>query len=158
VLGKNASIRSKLPTAACWSREKREEGARPICFMSKATSVPQANHSQYSSPVEAINLIVKSKFLPVEINLTKVVPVFKSGEDTDPNNYCPESLLSIFSRILERLMYKRLKSFFEMNGLFYESQYGFREKHSPQHALIDIVKHGQRDVLYWSVYRSEKGG
>jgi len=107
--------------------------------MSKATSVPQANHSQYSSPVEAINLIVKSKFLPVEISLTKVVPVFKSGEDTDPNNYCPESLLSIFSRILERLMYKRLKSFFEMNGLFYESQYGFREKHSTQHALIDIV-------------------
>ena len=36
-------------------------------------------------------------------------------------------------------MYKRLKSFFEINGLFYEPQYGFREKHSTQHALIDIV-------------------
>ena len=36
--------------------------------MSKATSVPQANHSQYSSPVEALNLIVKPKSLPAEIN------------------------------------------------------------------------------------------
>jgi len=36
--------------------------------MSKATSVPQANHSQYSSPVEALNLIVESKSRPAEVN------------------------------------------------------------------------------------------
>ena len=36
--------------------------------MSKAISVPQANHSQNSSPVEALNLIVESKSLPVEVN------------------------------------------------------------------------------------------
>ena len=43
-------------------------------------------------------------------------------------------------------MYKRLKSFFEINGLFYESQYGFREKHSTQHALIDIVNTIQNNM------------
>jgi len=37
-------------------------------FMSKATSVPQANHALYSSPVEALNLIVESKSLIVESN------------------------------------------------------------------------------------------
>ena len=36
--------------------------------MSKATSIPQANHSHYSSPVEALNLIVESKSLPAEVN------------------------------------------------------------------------------------------
>ena len=36
--------------------------------MSKATLVPQANHSQYSSPVKALNLIVESKSLTVEAN------------------------------------------------------------------------------------------
>ena len=45
--------------------KKREEGVKPTCFMSKATSVPQANHS---SPVEALNLIVESKSLPAEVN------------------------------------------------------------------------------------------
>ena len=43
-------------------------------------------------------------------------------------------------------MYKRLKSFFEINGLFYESKYGFREKHSTQHALIDIVNRIQNNM------------
>ena len=60
ILGKNASIGSKLPAAVCWSQEKGEEGVKSTCFMSKATSVPQSNHSQYSSPVEALNLIVES--------------------------------------------------------------------------------------------------
>ena len=41
---------------------------KPTCFMSKATSVPQANHSRYSSPVELFNLIVELKTLPVEVN------------------------------------------------------------------------------------------
>ena len=61
-------IRSKLPTIACWSREEREEGAKTTCFMSKETLVPQANHSQHSSPVQALNLTVESKSLPVESN------------------------------------------------------------------------------------------
>ena len=39
--------------------------------MSKATLVPQTpqtNHSQYSSPVEALNLIIESKSQPVELD------------------------------------------------------------------------------------------
>ena len=36
LLDKNASIRSKLPTAACWSREIIEENLKQACFMSKA--------------------------------------------------------------------------------------------------------------------------
>lgn len=47
-----------------------------------------------------------------KLKLAKVVPIFKSGDDSDTNNYCPISLLSIFNRIFEKLMYKRLKSFF----------------------------------------------
>ena len=41
--------------------KKIEETVKPTCFTSKATLVPQTNHSQYSSPVEALNLIVDSK-------------------------------------------------------------------------------------------------
>ena len=48
-------------------------------------------------------------------------------------------MLSIFNRIFEKLVYKRLKSFLEVNDVFYKSQYGFREKHSTQHAILDIV-------------------
>ena len=56
LLDKNVSIQSKLPTAACWSREITEENLKQTCFMSKAkakakakaNSVPQlGNHSSH---------------------------------------------------------------------------------------------------------------
>ena len=75
LLDKNASTRSKLPTAACWSREITEENLKQTCFMSKAKaiSVPQlGNHSQYSSHVGALNLIDESKSLPVEANYSTI--------------------------------------------------------------------------------------
>jgi len=66
--------------------------------------------------MEIMNASILEGTFPSKLKLAKVVPVFKSGEDTDPNNYRPISLLSIFNRILERLMYKCLKSFFEIDG------------------------------------------
>ena len=119
------------------------------------------SHGVYSCPVsilkvakcfvsqplmDIMNTSILEGTFPKKLKLAKVVPVFKSGDDTDPNNYSPISLLSTFNRIFERLMYKRLKSFFEINGLFYESQYGFREKHSTQYALIDIVNRIQNNM------------
>ena len=64
VLSKNTFIRSKLPTAVCWSREEREEDVKSTCFLSKASQ----NRSHYSSPVEELNLIVESESLPAEVN------------------------------------------------------------------------------------------
>ena len=52
------------------------------CFMLKATSVPQTpqtNHSQYSSPVEALNLIVDSKSQPVELDNSAIELHVPSG-------------------------------------------------------------------------------
>ena len=43
----------------------------------------------------------------------KVIPVYKCDDDNDPGNYRPISLLSIFNRIFQKLMYRRLSDFFE---------------------------------------------
>ena len=53
------------------SEKKRGNCDQTTCFMSKVTSVPQkprTNHSQCSSPVEALNLIVESKSQPLELS------------------------------------------------------------------------------------------
>ena len=47
--------------------KRSEETAKPTCFMSKATSVPQTPETNQSSPVEALNFIVESNSQPVEI-------------------------------------------------------------------------------------------
>ena len=78
-------------------------------------------------------------FFPFKLKQAKVIPVYKSDDETDPGNYRPISLLSIFNRIFEKLMYRQLKNFLDKNDILFKSQYGFREKHSTRHAVIDIV-------------------
>ena len=56
------------------------------------------------------------------------------------NNYRPISLISNVSKILEKLMYKRLYTFLEENNSFYSYQFGFRPNHSTNSALIEITE------------------
>jgi len=46
------------------------------------------------------------------LKIAKVIPIFKKGERNQPGNYRPISLLSIFDKNMEKLMYKRLSDFF----------------------------------------------
>jgi hypothetical protein len=50
-------------------------------------------------------------------------------------NYRPISLLSVFNKIMEKLMYNRLIDFFQKNKVFFEGQFGFRSDHSTVHAI-----------------------
>ena len=54
-------------------------------------------------------------------------------------NYRPVSVLPVFSKILERLMYNRLISFINKHKLLFNFQFGFREGHSTNLALIYLV-------------------
>ena len=63
----------------------------------------------------------------------KIIPLFKKGSAKDVSNYRPISLLSCFSKILEKLVYNRLYSFLEKSNAINEHQFGFRKKHSTSH-------------------------
>ena len=54
-------------------------------------------------------------------------------------NYRPIPLLSIFSKILERLMYHRLLEFLNKHKLLNKFQFGFRNMHSTFMALITLL-------------------
>ena len=43
-------------------------------------------------------------------------------------------------------MFKRLKAFFDKHDVIFKAQYGFRDKHSPQHAILDIVNTTQSNM------------
>ena len=79
--------------------------------------------------------------------MAKVIPIFKSDDNTDPYNYRPISLLSCFNRIFEKHVYKRMKSFIEDKNILCTSQYGFRQGHSTEHAaILDIVSRIQSNM------------
>jgi len=69
----------------------------------------------------------------------KVIPVFKKGKTDLMSNYRPTLLLSIFDKLLEKIVYTRLFSFLSSNNILYEYQFGFRKFHSTSMALIDVV-------------------
>ena len=67
------------------------------------------------------------------------MPVYKSGDEKDSNNYRPISLLHDFSKIFERILYNRMYNYIDKLDIFHDNQYGFRKDISTSHALIDQV-------------------
>ena len=62
---------------------------------------------------------VESGIYPDKLKHAKVIPIFKNDDETDPSNYRPISLLSIFNRIFEKVMYRSVSKFFLRNTIFY---------------------------------------
>jgi len=48
------------------------------------------------------NLSFTSGTVPDSLKLAKVIPIFKKGDRTQPQNYSPISLLTVFDKILEK--------------------------------------------------------
>jgi len=57
--------------------------------------------------VHIYNLSFVQGVVPEKLKVAKVIPVFKKGDHTERSNYRPISLLSIFDKLLEKLMYAR---------------------------------------------------
>ena len=68
------------------------------------------------------------------------MPVFKKGDQQECNNHRPISLLSNISKLIEKLLSNRLYSFLEQNNCLFNYQFGFRNNHSTNQALISITK------------------
>ena len=50
------------------------------------------------------------------------------------------SLLSIFDKIIEKLMHKRLYAFLEQHDILCKNQFGFRKGYLTVYALIEIIE------------------
>ena len=68
------------------------------------------------------------------LKIAKVTPVVKTGDFKKINDYHPISVLSCFSKILERIMHNRLCSYLD-EKVSYLKQFGFQKGHSIEHAI-----------------------
>ena len=55
-------------------------------------------------------------------------------------NWRPISLLPLFSNIYEKIVHRRLYEYLDKLGIFSESQFGFRTKHSTVHAVYHLME------------------
>ena len=86
--------------------------------------------------VHIINLSLQQGVFPQQMKIANVIPLFKSGEMNKFSNYRPVSLLTTFSKVLEKVFYNKILSFLKECKTLYEFQFGFREGHTTAMALI----------------------
>ena len=100
-----------------------------------------------SKPLEIIfNDSFSSGFVPSDMKFANIIPVFKKGSKTCLSNYRPISLLSVFHKLQEKLMYNRLINLLENNKILFDKQFGFRSKHNTDHAMLSIVDKIQNSI------------
>jgi hypothetical protein len=85
-----------------------------------------------------INISFEQGKFPDILKIATVIPIHKSGDKQKPGNYRPISLISPFSKLLEKCLYKRMDDFLIMHSLIHPSQHGFRKGISTETAVSKI--------------------
>ena len=104
------------------------------------TKIIEKIAKEISKPLAHIfNLSFLSGIIPDNLEVALVTPIFKSNDETKFENYRPISVLTCFSKLLEKLMAKRLTMFIGKHKILSKHQYGFRQNRSTEHAIINFV-------------------
>jgi hypothetical protein len=105
-----------------------------------STKLLKATINEILEPLtHVINTSFETGIVPKDMKIAKVIPIYKSSDKTLLKNYRPISLLPAFSKVIEKLMYKKITSFMNTNNLFFKHQYGFRENHSTVHPILHLL-------------------
>ena len=88
-----------------------------------------------------INLSFKNGVFPSAFKEARIIPLHKGDSPENPSNYRPISILSAFSKIFEKAIYKRIYDFLKSFNFFTNSQFGFRSGHNTEHAIIALIQY-----------------
>jgi hypothetical protein len=97
---------------------------------------------EISKPLGHIfNVSLEQGVYPERMKYASLRHIYKTGEKSDMSNYRPISLLIAFSKVLERVMYNRLKQHIDTNNIIASKQFGFRENRNTETAIYTLTNH-----------------
>ena len=67
------------------------------------------------------------------------MPIFKAGDSSVLTNYGSISVLTLFAKVFEKIVYSKPLNFISNNNILYDHQYGFRKGRSTQQSIITLV-------------------
>jgi hypothetical protein len=85
------------------------------------------------------NKHLTSGIFPSWLKYSQVTPIFKKGNKFELSNYRPISLLISFSKIFEKVIYKRLINHASTHNILYKAQYGCRTNMSTDNAIYQLM-------------------
>jgi hypothetical protein len=86
-----------------------------------------------------INICFEAGDYPNCLKIARVIPVNKGGNPDDPTHYRPIAIISVFAKLFENIVFKYITDYFHCNGLFSNTQYGFRTQRSTTSACLDCM-------------------
>lgn len=86
------------------------------------------------------NLCFKTGTFPRQFKISIISPLHKKGDPCLVSNFRPISLLSIFSKILERCIKSRLVKYLDENGILSDLQFGFRSGRDTNDAVLELTE------------------
>ena len=84
--------------------------------------------------INTCNKVLVQGIYPERLKFPLIKPIYKSGDKSSPSNYRPISLLPAFSKIFEKVIYKRLFDHLNNNDILNKHQYGFQNEVSTENA------------------------
>jgi hypothetical protein len=85
------------------------------------------------------NRILQSGTFPGRLKYSEVMPLHKKGNKQLISNYRPISLLTSFSRIVERVMFNRLVNQWNKHAIINPSQYSFQKDLCTDNAIYALL-------------------
>ena len=114
-----------------WSKAAGRNGIPPSFYKSALSSlVPYLK--------DLFNAIFDNGEFPSIWNIGMIVPLFKSGNVSDPSNYRGISLLNISGKLFATILERRLRAWVDINELLDEGQAGFRPEYSTTDNLFTL--------------------
>ena len=86
-----------------------------------------------------INTSIATCIFPSSWKIASVVPLHKAGSRDSASNFRPISILSVLSKLTEKVICGQLLSYLTANELLSSSQYAYRAHHSTEDALLDMI-------------------
>ena len=86
-----------------------------------------------------INSSLQFGLFPTCEKQAKVLPAYKSNQKSKPNNYRLISVTTVFSKIIEKVVYNQLSDYLESNNPICPNQFGFRPNRCTNHAVTHLV-------------------
>ena len=91
-------------------------------------------------PLAAIfNSSFEMGIFPDMWKIARVTSIFKSGSKNDMGNYRPISVLSVFSRLLEKLGHDQVSNYLKVHKKFSKCQHAFLKMHSTLTPLLNVT-------------------
>ena len=101
--------------------------------------IKAAKHVLSPYLLKLINYCLKTGRYFDELKIARVTPLHKGGSKSDLQNYRPISVLTLFNKIFETIIKKRLLKFWNKYNVFIAFQAGFRENYSTTFVVTHAV-------------------